>query len=90
MRRKWPKGQGTCVSACRGYTIPTIIADFAAAKPLVSRFGALLVQTEENGAEELSDFRQEICLENLTFGYEGAGSSSRAFLSGSRPESAIW
>ncbi len=52
-------------------SIPAIIADFAAAKPLVSRFGALLVQTEENGAEELSDFRQEICLENLTFGYEG-------------------
>ena len=25
----------------------------------------------ENGVEELSDLRQEICLENLTFGYEG-------------------
>lgn len=51
--------------------IPSIIADFAAAKPLLVRFDALLKQRKETGTEELPDFREAISLEDLSFGYEG-------------------
>ncbi len=51
-------------------SLPSLIANFAAAKPLLERFGALLEEREPVDGEELKDFGQAVALESLSFGYE--------------------
>lgn len=51
-------------------SIPSIAANFHAAKPLIKRFSELLKQEEESGSKSLSDFCQAVSIENLSFGYE--------------------
>lgn len=51
-------------------SIPSIAADFHAAKPLIKRFSALLEQKEEIGTKPLSDFRHAVSIEHLSFCYE--------------------
>ena len=49
--------------------LPSIIANFYASKPLLERFSALLAEKGADGSKELSDFRQSVSLDNLSFGY---------------------
>lgn len=49
---------------------PSIIADFRASKPLLRRFRLLLEQKEEAGTKMPEDFKKEIVLREISFGYE--------------------
>jgi len=49
--------------------IPSIAADFRAAKPLQERFLKLIKQEEKMGKEVFSDFKKEIRIEHLHFCY---------------------
>lgn len=49
--------------------IPSIVADFRAAKPLQTRFEKLLREKEERGTEYLPVLEKGITLEHLSFGY---------------------
>ena len=51
-------------------SMPSIIANFRASKPLLERFRNLLVQKEETGIKIIDNFREEIALDEVSFGYE--------------------
>lgn len=51
-------------------SMPSIIANFRASKPLLTRFQNLLVQKEDTGIIKTEDFRKEIALNEVSFGYE--------------------
>lgn len=53
-------------------TMPTVIANFRASKPLLERFRNLLVKSEEEhsaGIRETDGLRKEIALDRVSFGY---------------------
>lgn len=51
-------------------SMPSIIANFGASKPLLERFRNLLAQKEEAGIKKIDSFREEIALDGVSFGYE--------------------
>lgn len=50
--------------------ISSIAANFRAARPLRARFGRILVREEEGRRETLTDLRDAIAIEQLSFGYQ--------------------
>lgn len=50
--------------------MPSIIANFRAARPLRLRFQELIRQREEGGTESLGELEEGIRLDDLSFGYE--------------------
>lgn len=51
-------------------SMPSIIANFRASKPLLERFRNLLVQKEKAGTKKIDGFSEEIALDGVSFGYE--------------------